>query len=103
PQALDGSPACRSQALHTSRVLYPHEVILPVLRAWIKQGHYGTSDRIQSRSSPGFTEVAGGTGQAQILWSVAPVGINVLNVHRLTDRVTARLAVFAVILRALMD
>ena len=36
PQAFDCRPACWGQTLHTSRVLYPHEVILPVLRAWVK-------------------------------------------------------------------
>jgi len=45
----------------------------------------------------------GGTGQAQILGSVATVGINVFNVHRLADCVAARLAVCAVMPGAFVD
>ena len=48
-------------------------------------------------------EVAVGTGQAPILWSVATIGINVLNMYGLADRVTAGLAVCAVMPRAFMD
>src|SRR3989442_14825304 len=34
-------------------------------------------------------EVAGGTGQAPILWSVATIGVNVLNMYGLAHRGTA--------------
>ncbi len=78
-------------------------MISPVLGAWIKQGHCCTRGRIWSRDGRGFAEIAGGTGQAQILGRVAAVGINMLNVHRLADDVPTRLAVFAAVLRGFVD
>jgi hypothetical protein len=74
-----------------------------VLCAWIKQGHCCTRGRIWSRDGRGFAEIAGGTGQAQILGRVASVRINMLNVHGLANDVSARLAVFAAIPRAFVD
>ena len=102
-QSRDSGPPYRSYALHTSRVLYPHEMISPALCAWIKQGHCCTRGRIWGRGGRGFAEIAGGTGQAQILGRVATVRINMLNVQRLADYVPARLAVFAAIPCAFVD
>jgi hypothetical protein len=78
-------------------------MISPMLRAWIKQGHCCTRGRIWGRGGRSFAEIAGGTGQAQILGRIATVRINVLNVHRLADDVPARLAVFAAVPRAFVD
>jgi hypothetical protein len=78
-------------------------MISPVLCAWITQGRCCTRGRIWSRGGYGFAEIAGGTGQAQILRRVAAVRINMLNVHRLADDVPTRLTVFAAVLRAFVD
>jgi hypothetical protein len=45
-QALDGGSAYRGHTLHTVRVLNPSEMILPALRAGVKQGHRCPSERI---------------------------------------------------------
>jgi hypothetical protein len=97
-----GSP-CRRQALHSARVLDPPEMLLPMLPARMKQGHRYARDRIQARGGRGFAEVAGGTGQSQILQIIAPIGIDVLHMHRLANGVPTRLTVFTTISCAFVD
>ena len=97
-----GSPY-RRQALHPARILAPPEMLLPLLPAGMKQGHRYAYDRIQGRGGRGFAEVAGGTGQAQILWIIAPSGIDVLHMHRLANSVPTRLTVFTTMLCAFVD
>ena len=60
-------------------------------------------DRIQGRGSCGFAEVAGRTGQAQILWIIAPIGIDVLHVHCLANGVSTGLTVLTAIVRPFVD
>src|SRR5262245_27058466 len=72
-------------------------MILPALRTGVKQGHRCASERIAGSDRRRFAEVAAGTGQTEVLGYIAPMGINMLNVHGLTNRVTACLAVFAAI------
>jgi hypothetical protein len=102
-QALHGGSLCRRQALYPARVFYPPEMILPMLPAGMKQEGRRACGRIQGRGGRGFTEVAGGTRQAQILQSIAPVGINVLHVHCLANSVPTCLTVFTTIPCAFMD
>jgi hypothetical protein len=65
-------------------------MILPALRMGTKQGHRCPSDPILGSDRRGFVEVAAGTGHAQVLGPVAPVGINMLNLHGLPDRVAEK-------------
>jgi len=101
-QTLHGGSPYRRQTLHPSSVLDPPEMIPPLLPAWMKQGHCCARHRIQGRSGHGFAEVTGGTGQTQILWSITPIGIDVLHVHRLANGVSTGLTIFAAIPRPLV-
>jgi hypothetical protein len=78
-------------------------MLLPMLPAGMKHGHRCARDWIQGRGGRGFAEVAGGTGQAQMLWIIVPVGINVLNMHCLANDVPTRLTVFTTMAGAFMD
>jgi hypothetical protein len=78
-------------------------MLLPMLPAGMQQGHRCARDWIQGRGGRGCAEVAGGTGQAPILWIIAPVGINVLNMHRLANDVSTRLTVFTTMASAFVD
>ena len=78
-------------------------MILPMLPAWMKQGHRHARGRIQDRGGRGFAEVTGGTGQAQILRIIAPVGIAVLYVHRLANGVSPGRTVCAAIVHPFVD
>jgi len=102
-QTLHGGSPCWRQALDPSRVLDPPEMLLPMLPAGMKQGHCPARGRIQGRGGRGFAEVTGGTGQTQILRIIAPIGIDVLNVHRLANDVPTGLTVFAAIVCPFVD
>ena len=78
-------------------------MLLPMLPAGMKQGHGHARERIQGRRGPRFAEVAGGTGQAQILRIIAPIGIDVLHVHCLANSVPTGLTVLAAIVRPFVD
>ena len=77
-------------------------MLLPILPARIKQRNRRVRYAIQGGSGGGggFTQVATGAGKTQVLKAVAAVGMNVLDVHRLTDRILTRLTVFTTIPRA---
>jgi hypothetical protein len=78
-------------------------MLLPMLPAGMKQGHCCACDRIQSRRGHRFAEVAGGTGQAQILQLIAPVGSDMLHVHCLANGIPTGLTVLAAIMRPFVD
>jgi hypothetical protein len=78
-------------------------MLLPLLPAGMKQGHGHAHERIQGRGGPRFAEIAGGTGQAQILWIIAPIGIDVLHVHCLANGVSTGLTVLTAIVRPFVD
>ncbi len=98
--SLHCGSTCWSQALNPPRVIYPHEMILPVLPSRIKQRNRRARCSIQGGGGRGFTQVAARASKAQVLRNVATVGINVLDVHRLANRVLTRLTVFTAIPRA---
>ena len=81
----------------------PSEMLVPVLCARIKEGHGFSRFRIKGSSGCCLAEITSGTGEAQISGIIAPLWINMLNMHRLADCIPTRLAVFTAIPSTVVD
>ncbi len=78
-------------------------MLAPGLHTGIEEGHRFLRCGINGSCGDCFAEVAGRTGKTQIRGIIATLRVDMLNVHRLTDRRLTRLAVFTAMPCPLVD
>lgn len=96
-QRHDGRPPDGCPTNHALPVLAPTEVLLPTVRARVKQWHQPAGARISGFPSIAFCDVAVGAGEAQVVGCRLAAGSpwdDMIQMKRLSDEDLWRAAVF---------
>jgi hypothetical protein len=93
-QALDRGAPGWGQSLHAAGTINPTEMFAPALGARMKQGDHFLRVGVTGRRCPGFAQITGGAGQAQVRGLVSSVGSDMLHMQGLPDQGLTRLTVF---------
>jgi hypothetical protein len=102
-QALNRGSTCRGEAGKPCSIWRPRKMLCPGLCAWVEQRDRLTRLRIRCEGRIRLAQVAVRAGQTEIIDCIAPIRVDVIDMHGLSRNALRGLAVFAEIIRSLVN